>query len=47
MLQQLASTTALVAFLASNSYAVENGLAITPQMGWLSLIVKKVLLDSY
>jgi hypothetical protein len=43
MAQRFASIAALVTLLASNAYAVDNGLAITPQMGWVSYPAKKVL----
>jgi hypothetical protein len=36
MFRQFASIAALVAFLASGTYDIDNGLAITPQMGWVS-----------
>lgn len=38
MLRRFASIATLVALLASNTYAVDNGLAITPQMGWVSFL---------
>jgi hypothetical protein len=46
MVSPLTKIATLLVFLAAKTFAVDNGLAITPQMGWVSFSFEKGLLYS-